>query len=69
MQPRDGRLYEPQHCEDGLQQAPTLADFAVFDSCYVSAGRIVMVEIGGLAIHIRESPIHGDAADETHFGG
>src|SRR6266566_6364399 len=26
----------------------------------------VMVEIGGLAIQIRESPIHGDAADETH---
>jgi len=26
----------------------------------------VMVEIGGLAIHVRESPIHGDAADETH---
>lgn len=26
----------------------------------------VMAEIGGLSIHIRESPIHGDAADETH---
>ena len=26
----------------------------------------VMVEIGGLAIHVRESPIHGDAAHETH---
>ena len=26
----------------------------------------VMVEIGGLAIHVRESPILGDAADETH---
>jgi hypothetical protein len=26
----------------------------------------VMAEIGGLAIQIRESPIHGDAADETH---
>ena len=26
----------------------------------------VMVEIGGLAIDVRESPIHGDAADETH---
>jgi hypothetical protein len=26
----------------------------------------VMVEIGGLAIHVRESLIHGDAADETH---
>ena len=26
----------------------------------------VMVEIGGLAIEVRESPIHGDAADETH---
>jgi hypothetical protein len=26
----------------------------------------VMVEIGGLAIHVQESPIHGDAADETH---
>jgi hypothetical protein len=26
----------------------------------------VMVEIGGLAIHVRESPIHGDAPDETH---
>jgi hypothetical protein len=25
-----------------------------------------MAEIGGLSIHIRESPIHGDAADETH---
>jgi len=25
-----------------------------------------MVEIGGLAINVRESPIHGDAADETH---
>jgi hypothetical protein len=25
----------------------------------------VMAEIGGLSIHIRESPIHGDAADET----
>ena len=29
----------------------------------------VMVEIGGLAIHVRESPIHGDAADETHSAG
>ena len=26
----------------------------------------VMAEIGGLSIQIRESPIHGDAADETH---
>ena len=26
----------------------------------------VMVEIGGPAIHVRESPIHGDAADETY---
>jgi hypothetical protein len=26
----------------------------------------VMVEIGGLAIHVRESPIHGDAPAETH---
>jgi hypothetical protein len=26
----------------------------------------VMVEIGGLAIDVRESPIHGDMADETH---
>src|SRR5258707_12169588 len=26
----------------------------------------VMAEIGGLSVHIRESPIHGDAADETH---
>src|SRR5258708_30799465 len=26
----------------------------------------VMAEIGGLSIKIRESPIHGDAADETH---
>jgi hypothetical protein len=26
----------------------------------------VMVEIGGVAIDVRESPIHGDAADETH---
>jgi hypothetical protein len=26
----------------------------------------VMVEIGGLAIQIRESPIHGDAPDESH---
>jgi hypothetical protein len=26
----------------------------------------VMVEIGGLAIQVRESQIHGDAADETH---
>src|SRR6202049_3346432 len=26
----------------------------------------VMVEIGGLAIQIRESPIHGDMPDETH---
>ena len=26
----------------------------------------VMVEIGGLSTQIRESPIHGDAADETH---
>src|SRR5713226_4964709 len=26
----------------------------------------VMVEIGGLAIHVRESPIQGDARDETH---
>src|SRR5882672_3255785 len=26
----------------------------------------VMVEIGGLDIDVRESPIHGDAADETH---
>jgi hypothetical protein len=26
----------------------------------------VMVEIGGLAIDVRESPIHGDIPDETH---
>jgi hypothetical protein len=26
----------------------------------------VMAEIGGLSVKIRESPIHGDAADETH---
>jgi hypothetical protein len=26
----------------------------------------VMAEIGGLSIQIRESPIHGDIADETH---
>jgi hypothetical protein len=26
----------------------------------------VMAEIGGLSIQIRESPIHGDAKDETH---
>ena len=26
----------------------------------------IMAEIGGLSIQIRESPIHGDAADETH---
>jgi hypothetical protein len=26
----------------------------------------VMAELGGLSIQIRESPIHGDAADETH---
>jgi hypothetical protein len=26
----------------------------------------VMAEIGGLSIQIRESPIHGDRADETH---
>src|SRR5579872_7056198 len=26
----------------------------------------VMAEIGGLSIQIRESPIHGDAAGETH---
>ena len=26
----------------------------------------VMVEIGGLAIDVRESPIHGGAANETH---
>jgi hypothetical protein len=26
----------------------------------------MMVEIGGLDIQVRESPIHGDAADETH---
>src|SRR5271170_5540451 len=26
----------------------------------------VMVEIGGLAIDVRESPIHGDMPDETH---
>lgn len=26
----------------------------------------VMAEIGGLSVQIRESPIHGDAADETH---
>ena len=25
-----------------------------------------MAEIGGLSIQIRESPIHGDTADETH---
>jgi len=25
-----------------------------------------MVEIGGLAIDVRESPIHGDTPDETH---
>jgi hypothetical protein len=26
----------------------------------------VMVEIGGVAIHVRESPLHGDSANETH---
>jgi hypothetical protein len=26
----------------------------------------VMAEIGGLLVQIRESPIHGDTADETH---
>src|SRR5258707_10971198 len=26
----------------------------------------VMVEIGGLSIDVRESPIHGDTPDETH---
>jgi hypothetical protein len=26
----------------------------------------VMAEIGGLSVQIRESPIHGDTADETH---
>jgi hypothetical protein len=26
----------------------------------------VMAEIGGLSVQIRESPIHGDRADETH---
>jgi hypothetical protein len=26
----------------------------------------VMVEIGGLAVQVRQSPIHGDNADETH---
>src|SRR5439155_2243110 len=26
----------------------------------------VMAEIGGLSVHIRESPIYGDTADETH---
>src|SRR3984885_6485914 len=26
----------------------------------------VMAEIGGLSIQIRETPIHGDTADETH---
>jgi hypothetical protein len=26
----------------------------------------VMVEIGGLAIDVRESPVHGDTPDETH---
>jgi hypothetical protein len=26
----------------------------------------VMAEVGGLSIQIRESPIHGDTADETH---
>src|SRR5260370_12943537 len=26
----------------------------------------VMAEIGGLSVQIRESPIHGDVADETH---
>jgi hypothetical protein len=26
----------------------------------------VMAEIGGLSVRIRESPIHGDTADETH---
>jgi hypothetical protein len=26
----------------------------------------VMAEIGGLSVQIRESPIHGDGADETH---
>jgi len=33
---------------------------------YFLAPLHLMVEIGGLAIDIRESPIHGDAADETH---
>ena len=27
----------------------------------------VMVEIGGLAINVRESPIHGDAAHDMHW--
>src|SRR5882672_5015184 len=26
----------------------------------------VMVELGGLAMDVRESPIHGDVANETH---
>jgi hypothetical protein len=26
----------------------------------------VMAEMGGLSVHIRESPIHGDTAGETH---
>jgi hypothetical protein len=26
----------------------------------------VMAELGGLSIQIRESPIHGDVAEETH---
>jgi hypothetical protein len=26
----------------------------------------VMAEIGGLSVHIRENPVHGDTADETH---
>ena len=26
----------------------------------------IMAEIGGLSIQVRESPIHGDIADETH---
>jgi hypothetical protein len=34
--------------------------------CNFLAPLRVMVEIGGLSIQIRESPIHGDAADGTH---
>jgi hypothetical protein len=34
--------------------------------CNFLAPLHVMAEIGGLSIQIRQSPIHGDSADETH---